>query len=134
MDDKCEESIDILLYINENLSNFIFDSKNFMQMQMRIFSNLASCYYILEDDKTTLKYCNLGIEYCLKNDIMMNLQYCFFRKAVALHFLKDESCKLYFDKTIYLLSLKDNTSLIKSYLSYTKNYGYDLDHLVDLKE
>lgn len=135
MDDKCEDSIDILLYINENLSNFVFDSKFLMQMQTRIYSNLASCYYILEDDKTTLDYCNLGIDYCLKNDIMTNLHILFFRKAVALHFLEDKNSKQYFEKTINLLSLKNNEEQVKSYLSYSKNYGYDLDYLVEnLKE
>ena len=130
-------AIEILEFLNSNIKYFIFDYKLLENMQIKIYTNLATATFILEDDEATLRYCNEAIDYCLKNDTMYNLHLLYFRKAVSLNFLKKnekentkakkkenmyEDPKKYFDKSYELLRIKEKYDLLEKYIELSKEY------------
>ena len=131
LNEKYDEAIDILLYLNSNLKYFVFDSKLLEFMQIRIYANICNYYYVIENDNQTLKYADEAIDYCLKNDSMSNLDTLYFRKAVALYYLKNDSADKFFKKTLLICLLKDNEELFELYSDKIKNYGFTAELLLE---
>lgn len=122
IDEKYSNALEILNYLNIHMKYFILDAKLLDLMQTKIYTNLATIYFLMEDDENTIDICDKGIDYCLKNDSMSNLHNLFFRKAVALHYLKNERSKIYFQNTLDLIKIKENPELLVIFKNFISKY------------
>lgn len=90
-----------------------------IRLYIKILALLSYNYYILDNIPKSLKVANLGIELCESTGFIDNLNLLYFRKSMSLlhlHLIKE--AQLYFDKSILVLKLKDNSELIDLYTLY----------------
>ncbi|TCO64221.1 helix-turn-helix domain-containing protein [Caldanaerobacter subterraneus] len=115
-----EKSLEVLLFCLHNLSSEEWETR------IRLYYNISYTYHILSLAEESLHYANLGIETCVKNNILSGLGLLYFRKAIAEYNLGREEYKDSLSKSIHLLEITGQEKLIKTIMESCRKF-YNLE-------
>ncbi|MDR7855078.1 helix-turn-helix transcriptional regulator [Tissierella sp.] len=118
--------------LTEELKSYV-DAANMMEFCMRIVNtnneiypklchNLSSIYSLLDDYKNSLKYSNLGIEYCNENRNFNGLNLLYFSKGVAEYSLGHEGYIESLNKSISFCDIMGQDELKKVIINKCRKF------------
>lgn len=111
-----ELSNEILLFLLSRLDAEVH--ANYFQKLLitKIYASLAYNFHRLSDDVNAVKYAELGISYCIENQLTSYLPLMLLRKGVGLVHLEKPEGIVCLDQAIQLLSILGNHALMQKYI------------------
>jgi len=118
--------IDILHFI---LKNYDYDDKNNMIkkiLKIKVYTMLSYSYHLIDRNEESLSFSEMGIEFCIKNNIMDNLPLLLSRKGIALFRMEKPNYIQPLVQSLQLLLIQENYELAELYKSIYSDYKIDL--------
>jgi transcriptional regulator with XRE-family HTH domain len=116
-----QESILILNFLVDILSNRLTLSPHLIKLSIKTFTNLAYCYHLDDHHQNALRYANNGIDFAINNEMFYMLHNLYGRKAIAEHNLQDNNSNNSLNKCIHLLEISNQYELADKYKSIFKD-------------
>lgn len=116
----------LFTFVAENLKKSGLSKVHYKKLYLKAICNLSFNEHISNNNSQALRYANMGIVYCVDNDMMYLLETLYFRKAIALYLTGDPTYKEVLAYVAPLLKIQKKKKVLDSYRRACKRI-YNLD-------
>ncbi|QNO15554.1 helix-turn-helix transcriptional regulator [Alkalicella caledoniensis] len=119
-----EISIEILTFILDSLMNDVTNTKYKDFLIIKVYSNIAYNFHMLDEHQKVIETSNAGINFCINKQTHHSLYSLFYRKGIAQFSLGYKGYMESLKTAIFLLKLEGFNDLYMQYIEITKKkYG-----------